>query len=360
MEPLSYAETAYDSSNPRALKPAKSMEQRDLTTKQMLKHKVAPLPVECGEYLLLTELGDLDLVRKPESRKEVETMAPLQLGWFGGANPMYVAMIVKFIAGFCAFVCLFGGLIVFPILTPIVSPHSYSHAELISTILSLVKPGLVGGGISLVPYFILGYLLKHNKFSNKNNTMFNRRNGMVQMPLKTGHVRELRFDELEPYRYETISPNGALYYHLLFAHRYSDTFLTSPTRHMEPWKVNVEWEYYRQFMDVSKPLPDVPFTELHRALDPTTIAWDETMKRPKDFWINTTKATLANMMRESVAAARTFAWGSTRQQAKAAGWKPSLYGAQTYCDREPPKEKEDKKKTKHKHGQGKASDAAPA
>ena len=42
--------------------------------------------------------------------------------------------------------------------------------------------------------------------------------------------------------------------------------------------------YIEQFMDKSKPLPDVPFLEEVRHLDETTRAYDKAHKRNHDFW----------------------------------------------------------------------------
>lgn len=217
-----------------------------------------------------------------------------------------------------------------------------------------------GGAFFIVLYFVLRYLLNHNKFTNKNNTTFDRRTGMVRMPLKDGKVWEVRFDELEPYQFETMSPHGIFYYQLMFGHRYSDSYMTSPIQHMDPWVLHVDWEYYQQFMDVSKPLPDVPVLESERALDPTTVAWDAKAGRPQGFWAKTPSEAFKQLMSESWDAAKAFPWGSTRKEAIAKGWKPSRYGEQTYWDRETQKEKDKKHKHQHGHGGAPEPDAAPA
>jgi hypothetical protein len=44
------------------------------------------------------------------------------------------------------------------------------------------------------------------------------------------------------------------------------------------------WNYLLQFMDISKPLPDIPEHEHNRHLDPTTKAHDQKIKREADYW----------------------------------------------------------------------------
>ncbi len=355
MDPLNYEQTAYDSTRPRELKPAKPMEQRGFITRQMLKQKLELQPVACCEYLVLSDFDNLRYAKDNQNREHIST-PPLQMGWMGFANPMLWAMIARFSAGFFGFGLLFSGFVGIPLAMLMFAPHEYIRAR----ILEGVEVCGGAGGFLLIPYFILRYLLNNNKFTNKNNTVFDRSTGMVRMPLKNGKVWQVRFDELEPYLHETISPNGVVYYHLLFVHRYSDSYMTSPTRHMDAWAVNLDWEYYQQYMDISKPLPDVPVFEPDRALDPTSIAWDEKTGRPQGFWAKTPNDAFKQLMQESWSAAKTYPWGSTRKQAKAAGWKPSRYGEQTYWDRETQKEKDKKHKHQHGHGEAPAPGAAPA
>ena len=261
---------------------------------------------------------------------------PLNTGWAGMMNPMFLAMYAKFGAGFFGLGCI-GGLIFLLAMDVITS--SYDDLG------PLLKEGGGWGLILFAIYFTLGYLLKHNKFPSKGNTLFDRPTGLVHLPLRKGRVWRVRFDELEPYLHETVSPNGVPYYHLLFAHRYSDGFMTSPEQHMSVWQVYLEWEHYRQYMDISKPLPDLPVYEPERKLDPTTIAWDKRMNRPERFWGKMPGEAFSDLASESIDAGKAFPWGSSREQAIASGWQPSRYGRQTWWDREPPKAKPEEKQT---------------
>ncbi|PPC75659.1 hypothetical protein C4K68_19370, partial [Pokkaliibacter plantistimulans] len=44
------------------------------------------------------------------------------------------------------------------------------------------------------------------------------------------------------------------------------------------------WSFVQQYMDISKPLPDVPLWEFFRQLDPTTRAFDARRQRKRRLW----------------------------------------------------------------------------
>ncbi|MBU2707959.1 hypothetical protein KCM76_18330 [Zooshikella marina] len=48
----------------------------------------------------------------------------------------------------------------------------------------------------------------------------------------------------------------------------------------------VMWEFLQDFMDISKPLPDIPELEPYRHLDPITKAYDEKKSRDPEYWKN--------------------------------------------------------------------------
>lgn len=100
-------------------------------------------------------------------------------------------------------------------------------------------------------------------------------------------------------------------------------------------------EFYQQFMDVSKPLPDVPYLEPERGLDPTTAEWDRRMGRPADFWRSMPEEVYQGLASESGAAAGAFPWGAKRHDAMLAGWESSCYGSVTWWDNPEPKSKDE-------------------
>jgi len=54
----------------------------------------------------------------------------------------------------------------------------------------------------------------------------------------------------------------------------------------ERWIYHLRWELYQHYMDITRPLPDIPEFEPYRHLDPTTREWDKKHNRPKDFWLS--------------------------------------------------------------------------
>jgi len=44
------------------------------------------------------------------------------------------------------------------------------------------------------------------------------------------------------------------------------------------------WDFLQNYMDTSRPLPDIPLFEKHRANDPTTAAHDRRTGRPERYW----------------------------------------------------------------------------
>lgn len=317
---LSYEDTAYDSTRPRELPPPLPDQKRGVMARAWLKRKLGPLPVECGEYLTLGNVDGLRLLKKGELDGQVEEY-PLQIHWPSRANPLFWIAVFRFWGGF------FGtGFLVGDFLFVLTAGHTFS--------------GLTGLGIAgLVVYFVLGLILKADKPTADDNFVLNRRTGMVHLP-SGSQPRTIPFDEFAPYLHEYVSPNGFVTWALILGHEYSDFHLLSGD-YREKWKVGLEWEYYRQFMDVSKPLPDVPHLEPDRALDPTTAEWDRRMGRPSDFWRSMSEETYEELKTQSAAEAGSFPWGSRRYDAMFAGWQPSCYGIISWWETPEPTSKEE-------------------
>src|SRR5690606_18895472 len=51
------------------------------------------------------------------------------------------------------------------------------------------------------------------------------------------------------------------------------------------------WDYLQNYMDVSRPLPDIPYLEQYRHLDPTTAEHDQRTGRDPRYWIDMDDAT---------------------------------------------------------------------
>ncbi len=137
--------------------------------------------------------------------------------------------------------------------------------------------------------------------------------------------KTLPFDEFDPYLTTITNPTGSTNYCLHLGHRYSEVFVQFPGSFSDLWAIYQNWEYWQQYMDISKPLPDAPRMKPHRSRDPVTAEFDRKHSRRRDYWKNVDTQTACQMIRASVKAVSKYPWGSTREEALAAGWRPSGY-----------------------------------
>ncbi len=94
------------------------------------------------------------------------------------------------------------------------------------------------------------------------------------------------FCECDPYIVSVQGKGGAVLYRLGFRPRLAD-------RLHEPWiaheadnpeDIYVMWHFIQMFMDVARPLPDIPALELYRGQDPRTRRHDERHRRDPEYW----------------------------------------------------------------------------
>ncbi|MBL3554935.1 MULTISPECIES: hypothetical protein [Marinobacter] len=149
-----------------------------------------------------------------------------------------------------------------------------------------------------IPYSVLavGYfggkysrlLLAHltDKRQRANPTGLYRREGVVR--IKEGkEVFEAPFIEFDAYLVHTPSGRGGRYFNLVLQHRYSKHQLWMKgllTDAMDQKEVYAYWDMRQQYMDVTRPLPDVPVFEPFRSRDPVTAQWDESTGRDPFKW----------------------------------------------------------------------------
>ncbi|SHN57613.1 hypothetical protein [Desulfovibrio litoralis] len=62
--------------------------------------------------------------------------------------------------------------------------------------------------------------------------------------------------------------------------------------------VYLHWQFLQRFMDVSQPLPDIPYLESFRHLDPTTVEHDKTTNRPERYWRDKTPEEISAMAKK--------------------------------------------------------------
>ena len=187
--------------------------------------------------------------------------------------------------------------------------------------------------LAISPYFVFWllqhagkYLLDKDIVKDKNNIYLNRRTGIITIPRKKKPPAEIPFDEFDAYWGASVNPSGSEGYHLWLGHRYSDLRASYPPEMSAPWKINLEWEFWQRYMDVSQPLPDTPRMEPYRSRDPVTAAHDKANNRPPDYWKNMDMQKAEQMHDASYKAAKAFPWGLSREQAMEQGWQPSGVG----------------------------------
>ena len=315
-----YAHTAYDSTNPRHLHPADENKfgagMRGIRDNKLTNYPSA----QCREFY--ASLGQASIIKDLNSKKKElleAKKAPHHeyIYWRTLLNPNALLDTFIGIMGIMT-VCFYAGLVLMSIIALLLGPEWFFSSNFAFAISFASVPLLL---------FILGKKIsKKNMVRDKNNIIFNRHKGLVEIPNKKGPPRIVRFDEFDPCLGKSYNPSGSVDYHLVLSHRYSATLVQHPGASGTPWMVCVEWEYLQQYMDVSKPLPDIPCMEPYRSRDPVTAAHDKQHNRPENYWKDMDLKKAEQMNEASYEAASKYPWGLTREQALAKGWQPSGVG----------------------------------
>ncbi|WP_231987138.1 hypothetical protein [Pseudomonas prosekii] len=139
----------------------------------------------------------------------------------------------------------------------------------------------------------------------------NRRTGLVTVfdyknngeYKKNGTIGELTapFYEFDAYIATSPDSQGMPMNVLYLAHRYRNIVinfgaLLCPGPEVQP--ACALWDFIQNYMDVSRPLPDLPQYEEYRPLDPTTAEYDRRTGRNPRFWIDMDDATFKQVVRE--------------------------------------------------------------
>ncbi|HEB98273.1 MAG TPA: hypothetical protein ENJ05_02075 [Thiotrichales bacterium] len=317
MKPVEYAPTAWDSTRSRDLPP---LDEKRLGTLQraVRRDPLRGRGVQCREFLANSFASDLvEQIRSMNDeeweafKKQDEHVEHITANWATLKNPVAVLDVISKVAIFFAVGGGVGGIIM----------------------------GLLTGGFReftlwawqyfslpfLLVYFLGKTAIKRGWVKDKNNVVLNRCTGMVEFTYKKER-RQIPFDEFDPYISTGVGPNGVAHYYLRLIHRYSDAAVVNPHSQYETWEVEAEWERLQRFMDISKPLPDIPMYEITRLSDPTSIEHDRKTGRPPDFWRQQDPEEVSRWADASREALRNYPWGLTRDQAIAFGWQPSGFG----------------------------------
>ena len=108
---------------------------------------------------------------------------------------------------------------------------------------------------------------------------------------KNGTIGELTapFHEFDAYVISSPDRQGLPMNVLKLSHRYRDIRLGfGPILHQsdDANEHFVLWDYIQNYMDVSRPLPDIPYLEQYRHLDPTTAEHDRRTGRDPRYWVD--------------------------------------------------------------------------
>ncbi|OOG27881.1 hypothetical protein B1C78_02615 [Thioalkalivibrio denitrificans] len=299
-----YADTAYDSTRPQEDLPGQKGGPQLSGTQRQLRRQPLPHGVHCGEFLAVSTM--------PRGLKGHKRPGPEALHErYVVKGPNNPAILIEMITRVAAFFGVFGG---GGVIVISFAPDVFgSVVWYVATTLFLILPGLL--------YFIGKLILRHNLVGDKNNTHYNRRTGFVTRTWDKAPMH-LPFAEFDGYMYMIPTGVGSTGYVLNVAHRYSDDGDES-LKFFLPWQASLWWEFLQQYMDISKPLPDIPEMEPYRALDPVTAEHDRRTGRPPDYWARMSPDEVDRRHAAAFAAASSYPWGRTREQALASGWRPS-------------------------------------
>lgn len=146
----------------------------------------------------------------------------------------------------------------------------------------------------------------------------NRRTGMVTLfkdPEKEGQSGEIRgeapFHEWDGYLLSLPDHQGNIWYRLVLVHKTQEWAL--PMNQLLAATTNREdvlayWDLVRQYMDVTKPLPDIPLFEAYRHLDPTTRSHDEKKGRDPLYWRDMSEQDYEAFKRRNRTALADYSW----------------------------------------------------
>jgi hypothetical protein len=105
---------------------------------------------------------------------------------------------------------------------------------------------------------------------------------------KTGQPEEetAPFYEFDAYTSNELIHGGGVVHTLYLAHRYRNTLIPIGTLigKTNPEECYALWDMFQNFMDTSRPLPDIPLWEEHRHNDPVTAEHDRRTNRPPRYW----------------------------------------------------------------------------
>ena len=355
--PVVYATTAihFESLSPIDKDNSKDPEAAPLSPSQLGKrHKAMggqPLPrnTHCHEYLALDiQKANLKERKEQDNRKTsrrffmLNYRAYLNHG-FLPATFVYPSFMLYPSFWFSMFIA--GPVKAFVTFGPIILGGTYlilffmdGFFEVLKGILFMAKePDLFFWGyLCLYPLDkIFDYVQKndwHRLFDPKTMPVFNaikRDTGMIRLFNNQKEWADIPFSEIDGFNSLVPMGRGQQTRKLTLRHRRTGCGFLLGEGGVDGWHPALLWEYYQHYMDVSRPLPDVPFFEPYRHLDPTTKKWDEEHERPARYWRDMSDETYEALVLESIKAAKTYPYMQSEKVAKD-GWQPAGDGKHWY------------------------------
>ena len=312
-----YADTAYDSSHPRDLPPAPPADT--LLQRSAKKYAISGKGLACHEYMANGDLVDiLEQLKDPTPNvlEQLKQPAHEYLKWGSFKNPAIAVEMFGYLALAFGWGGGGGSLLLVTIMSLFKGDNLLKDSWLTFVIIILVCHAI---------YKLCSTAVKQGWVKDRNNIIFNRRTGQITFTWKRKRV-SYPFDEFDVAVQHVVGYAGNVNYHLFFIHRYSQQFFRSPEGAWNLWETELDREFYQHYMDTARPLPDVPQLESFRNRDPVTAAYDKQHGRPKNYWLDMPIEKARAMHKAARAAAETFPWGLTREQAIAVGWQPSGVG----------------------------------
>ncbi|MCP4745527.1 MAG: hypothetical protein GY874_05200, partial [Desulfobacteraceae bacterium] len=269
-----YGPNAYNSNTVDELAPIEDSVTSKTTGILRTNHLARHTCVQCTELLAADSPSTIEVLNSDdlEIKKLINAPGHEMQYWQSFRNPR--AFVQAFTGAFCFF--MWVGIIFVPIVTILLLLIRPDRLLEFNYYIGFMGPFAMFG----ILHYTGKYVLKKDWVKDKNNVWLNRRKGVVIVPpRKKRPAREIPFAEFDAYLVSSVRSSGRTNYHLALGHRHTNTAVHMPMDGYDSWQVEIAWESCLQFMDISKPLPDIPRFEPFRSKDPVTAAYDKANNR---------------------------------------------------------------------------------
>lgn len=179
-----------------------------------------------------------------------------------------------------------------------------------------------------------GWSAKYSK-PDKPSFSFHRDTGMVTIRTKK-HSTTLPFREFQGCGMTVYAPNSAIkrlafgikHKHSMIWARMEGSLTAAYSAY--PWPLAIRWELLTHYMDITRPLPDIPIFEPFRHLDPTTKEWDKKHNRPETVWLNMPEEEYRSLTSAAMKVAQHYPVDANQDSEDLKNWKPAGDGKHWY------------------------------